>query len=39
MTDSPVLIARVDQTKLQPEIRELVLARIRRDFTGTKRRT
>jgi len=39
MTDSRVLIARVDQTELQAEIRELVRARIRRDFSGTKRKT
>jgi hypothetical protein len=39
MTDSHVLIARVDQTALQAEIRELVRARIRRDFSGTRRKT
>ena len=39
MTDSRVLIARVNQTELPEKIRELVRARIRRDFTGTKRRT
>jgi len=39
MTDSGVLIARADQTELPAEIREIVRARIRRDFTGTKRRT
>ena len=39
MTDSRVLIARVDQTELPAEILELVRARIRRDFTGNKRRT
>jgi hypothetical protein len=39
MTDSRVLIARVDQTELPAEIRELVRARVRRDFTGTKPRT
>jgi Nucleotidyltransferase of unknown function (DUF6036) len=39
MTDPRALIARVDQTDLQPEVRELVQARIRRDFSGTKRKT
>jgi hypothetical protein len=38
MTDLRVLITRLDQTELPTEIRELVRARIRRDFTGTKRR-
>lgn len=37
MTDSPVLIARVALTELPVEIRELVRARIKRDFA--KRRT
>jgi hypothetical protein len=39
MTDSRVLIARVDQTELPAEIRDLVRARIRRDFPGNKQRT
>lgn len=38
MTDSRVLLARVEQTELQPEIREVVRARIRRDFSGTNRK-
>jgi uncharacterized nucleotidyltransferase DUF6036 len=39
MTDSRVLTARLDQTELPEQIRELVRARIRRNFAGTKRRT
>jgi hypothetical protein len=39
MTDSRVLIARVDQTDLEPEVCELVQARIRRDFSATKKKT
>src|ERR1700730_14563471 len=38
MTDSRVLVARVDQTGLPAETLELVRARIRRDFAGNKRR-
>jgi hypothetical protein len=37
MTDSSVLLARLDQTELPQEIREVVRARIRRDLGGAKR--
>jgi hypothetical protein len=39
MTNSRVLIERLDQTELRPEVRELVQARIRRDFSAAKRKT
>lgn len=38
MTAPSVLIARVDQTELPADMRELVRARIRRDFPGNKQR-
>jgi hypothetical protein len=39
MTDSRVLLARLDETELSPEVRDIARARIRRDFTAVKRRT
>jgi hypothetical protein len=37
MTDSSVLLGRVGQTDLPPEMRKILEARIRRDFGGTRR--
>jgi hypothetical protein len=38
MTEARVLLTRLDQTELTAEIREIVRARIRRDFGAAKRR-